>query len=105
MPYKDKEVMYARQATHREKNFQEMWALLAASECMDCRLQDPRVLQFDHRPGVEKRFSIASAVGNSTRSWALIQTEIDKCDIVCANCHIIRTATRGRFKRFHASVA
>jgi hypothetical protein len=48
-------------------------------------------LDFDHRPGVQKVRNLAAMVG-----WALptIWAEVMKCDVVCANCHRVRTTTR-----------
>ena|ERR1700744_1406476 len=104
MPYKNKEDLYRAQEAHRQKNFNNVWELLCRSSCADCSEDDPIVLQFDHLPQYEKSFGIADAVSGSTRSWKLIQSEIDKCEIVCANCHIRRTAARGGFKRHLAPV-
>lgn len=100
MPYKNKADRYAQQAVHRGRNFDMLWKLLNESECMDCGISNPIVLDFDHRPGTNKQFTISKAVAGSTRSWKAIQQEIEKCDIVCANCHRIRTATRGNYQRF-----
>jgi len=99
MPYNTKEKLYVAQQRHRDKNHNLMWQLLTRSECMDCKISDPRVLEFDHRPEEEKNFDIARSVSGSTRSWKLIEKEIQKCDIVCANCHRIRTMERGNYKR------
>jgi hypothetical protein len=63
--------------------------------CMDCGYSDhPAALDFDHRPGTgPKRASVAALVTSAT--LADIDAEIAKCDVVCANCHRIRTAERG----------
>ena len=60
--------------------------------CFDCgQTFPPYVMQFDHRVGEEKLFN----VGNGTmRNKEKLLAEIKKCDIVCANCHFIRTYTR-----------
>jgi hypothetical protein len=100
MPYKNKEDLYKRQEIHRSKNHDQMWELLIKSKCMDCGISDPRVLEFDHRPEEEKQFDISRSVAGSTRSWKSIEEEINKCDIVCSNCHKIRTMTRGNYKRY-----
>lgn len=42
-------------------------------------------LEFHHRNPDEKEFSISYS-GHS-RSWERVKNEIDKCDLVCANCH------------------
>lgn len=61
--------------------------------CADCGYnKHPAALEFDHRPGEKKLFNIGEKVGSYAieRIWA----EIAKCDVVCANCHAIRTAER-----------
>ena len=42
-------------------------------------------LHFHHLDPNKKDFGIAA--GGFTRSWEKIRTEIDKCIMVCANCH------------------
>lgn len=62
--------------------------------CTDCGYNEhPAALDFDHRPGVAKTMNISDMVGLG-KTWLEIMTEIDKCDIVCANCHRIRTVER-----------
>jgi len=41
-------------------------------------------LKFHHRNPQEKDFDISRYI---TLSWNKIQKELDKCDLVCANCH------------------
>jgi len=71
---------------------------------MDCGEDDPIVLEFDHLPEFEKKFNISHAISGSTRSWRLIKSEIDKCEVVCSNCHKRRTARRGNYKKHLAPV-
>src|ERR1035437_6894448 len=53
--------------------------------CYDCGFDEfPEALEFDHQPGAGKLFDIGQG---KRRTWALIETEIAKCDVVCANCH------------------
>lgn len=60
--------------------------------CMDCGYNlHPHALEFDHRPGTTKKFNIGAF---RNRSWETLLDEIKKCDVVCSNCHKIRTATR-----------
>ncbi len=42
-------------------------------------------LEFHHTDPTQKDFNI-SAKGHS-RSWERVKAEIDKCILVCANCH------------------
>ncbi len=60
--------------------------------CADCGYnKHPVALDFDHLPGHVKEFTIGSQmIRNMDRIWA----EVAKCEVVCANCHRIRTATR-----------
>jgi hypothetical protein len=61
--------------------------------CADCGYRaHPAALEFDHRPGEKKLFTIMEKVG--AYSMSKIWAEIAKCDVVCANCHAIRTANR-----------
>jgi hypothetical protein len=58
--------------------------------CLDCGETDPVVLEFDHLR--DKRFSVGQELVR--RAWSSILAEIEKCDVVCANCHRRRTARR-----------
>lgn len=61
--------------------------------CIECGFNEhPSALDFDHVTG-DKLFDIATAV-HEGRSWDLILAEIEKCEIVCANHHRIRTVRR-----------
>jgi hypothetical protein len=62
----------------------------ASNPCADCGESDPIVLEFDHLGG--KLFDIGTEL--PCRSWASIVAEIDKCEVVCANCHRRRTKRR-----------
>lgn len=42
-------------------------------------------LDFHHRDPKEKEFGIS--MEGLTRSWQRIQKELDKCVLLCANCH------------------
>lgn len=59
--------------------------------CVKCGITDVRVLEFDHVDPATKSFSIARGIA-STLSWENILAEIAKCQLLCANCHKIKTA-------------
>jgi mono/diheme cytochrome c family protein len=63
----------------------------ADRHCSDCGESDAAVLEFDHLRG--KRGNVADLIraGASVRR---LERELANCDVVCANCHRIRTATR-----------
>ena len=63
--------------------------------CMDCgRAYDVVCMDFDHVRGT-KKFNLSSSHGYSD---ATIRAEIAKCDLVCANCHRLRTSKRGPYR-------
>jgi len=67
--------------------------LKSENGCVDCGVTDYRVLQFDHLPEHEKAISIADGLRNGY-SKSKLKEEMAKCEIVCANCHSIRTFER-----------
>lgn len=69
----------------------EFYAYLKTLSCMDCSVTDFRVLEFDHLK--DKSFNISERVAYTPLKT--LMTEINKCEVVCANCHRVRTAERG----------
>ena len=59
--------------------------------CDDCGQSfAPYVMDFDHRDPRKKLFAITTGSAHLMSRQKLI-SEIEKCDIVCANCHALRT--------------
>ena len=66
---------------------------LKSNPCMDCGKSFPYyVMDFDHRPDEKKSFEIAKSLYRYGLERVL--AEINKCDLLCANCHRIRTHKR-----------
>jgi hypothetical protein len=57
--------------------------------CVDCGEANPLLLDFDH---LWDKHADVSYMIHSGRSWRVIEMEIDKCAIRCANCHALKTA-------------
>ena len=57
--------------------------------CSGCGFSHPAVIDFHHRDPSQKDFSIGDA---STRGVSLrrLKLEIEKCVVLCKNCHAIR---------------
>jgi hypothetical protein len=72
------------------RNQDKLWQVLSDAECVDCKIKDPYVLQFDHKDQLTKTCNIAVMTWNF--SWERIQEEIDKCEVRCANCHQKKSA-------------
>ena len=59
--------------------------------CMDCGVKyPPYVMDFDHRAKQNKEINIGRMIGGGW-SKGKVDKEISKCDLVCSNCHRIRT--------------
>jgi hypothetical protein len=66
---------------------------LKAMPCTDCDQVFPAwVMHWDHLPDYEKVACISSMVGSQRRT--LVLDELKKCELVCANCHVMRTINR-----------
>jgi len=69
----------------------ELLDYLLLHPCIDCGEADPIVLEFDHRDPFEKVWNISKMVSNM-KPMDLIYSEVQKCDVRCANCHRRKTA-------------
>ena len=66
--------------------------------CADCKqVFPPACMDFDHLDGNEKLFDIGRG---RLKPWNVLMAEIAKCEVVCANCHRLRTEAR-RHERKH----
>ena len=79
-----KEWVKAQLAANNEK----ITAHKVENGCMDCGNKHPAVLQLHHRNGIEKGQRRLNQ--NRKRTWAFIAMELEKCDVLCANCHLMR---------------
>jgi hypothetical protein len=86
-------VTRARSKSLRDDLANRLMNYLLEHPCLDCGMSDIRCLEFDHRDPAEKRYNVAAMV-ELQKSWVEILSEIEKCDIRCANCHRIRTAAQ-----------
>lgn len=60
--------------------------------CMDCGKTYPHpCMDFDHRPGTTKVKDLSQMTGYHEDT---IRKEAAKCDVVCSNCHRVRTYNR-----------
>lgn len=69
-------------------------AIKVANPCVDCGEYFPAVcMDFDHLVAGEKELNVSVMVGRAS-SLKRIAREIEKCDLVCACCHRVRTRYR-----------
>lgn len=83
----DKQLAY-KQKQQFKKRLAEIKEL---SGCVDCGVNNHIVLDFDHLH--DKKYNISRMIHDGF-SWKAIKKEIEKCEVVCANCHRIRTHIR-----------
>ena len=77
----------------RRKAHKELILGLKNNPCADCKeMFHHSMMEFDHKPEFIKKFDIGSG-GQAGNLKELIE-ELDKCDLVCANCHRYRTWIR-----------
>jgi hypothetical protein len=111
MPYKNPNDQRASSRRHYERNTEKMkqrakdqriasrdevsayLKTLKEQPCTDCQGSWPYyVMHFDHI-GNDKEFNI-SLYRRHGYGLAKVKLEVEKCEVVCANCHAIRTYNR-----------
>lgn len=84
----------AKQKEYQAKRYRERRPIILEAKnkpCIDCGgVFHFSVMDFDHVNG-NKVFAISK---NPLRNIESIKREIEKCEVVCANCHRIRTFRR-----------
>lgn len=79
----------------RLRNQQAVYGYLKTHPCVDCSLSDPVVLTFDHVQG--KKLGNVSDMVKRPCSLLTIFNEIEKCEVRCFNCHMIKDFPRRGF--------
>lgn len=92
----------SRQRFYRERNY-EITRKAKDVPCADCGNRFPPVcMDFDH-VGDDKVDNITTMCKNGRSEQALL-AEMAKCEIVCANCHRIRSQQRtDRYKLYNGA--
>lgn len=86
---KNKKLQMSRTVERRKRIRKSINNLKSRKPCKDCKKYYPAVcMDFDHVKG-KKLFTISTHYANvSIRD---LKNEIKKCELVCSNCHRIRT--------------
>jgi hypothetical protein len=82
----NKEARYARRMERLRSRYQELDEYKEEQGCAECGEARPYVLQFHHIEPDAKESTISNLVNSASmdRVWA----EVDKCVVLCANCHM-----------------
>ncbi len=94
--YRNRESCIAKQTARRATDRAYLDAIKLERGCVDCGYAEhAEALEFDH-VGDDKVIQVSNMV-----AWSRVRidAEIAKCEVVCANCHRVRTHSR----RVHAS--
>jgi hypothetical protein len=84
MPYADK--VKQREYIARRRQRQKRRAVeYKGGSCQDCGYKECIAALVFHHPNDDKEFSLGSHILN--RSWDRVVVELDKCVLLCANCH------------------
>ena len=102
--YEANKPRYIQNAARVKKatKLERIWYLLEYFEdhpCADCGESDPVVLDFDHLT----RQEVQRLQGIRGEGLGLVLEEIKKCEVVCANCHRVRTAAGWGSLRYRIS--
>ncbi len=82
----------------RRAELQEWYTSYKATlHCKNCQEWRSECLQFHHRDPKQKLFNVGQWVRNGV-SLETLKAEIEKCDVLCANCHAIETQNQ-RYKK------
>lgn len=69
-----------------DKKIKEKCISYKGGKCKKCGYKKyAEVLEFHHRNPKFKLFKISSQ--GYRKSWKILKKELDKCDLLCANCH------------------
>jgi len=83
---KNKKVTFDRNKRNKKKSRDWYNEFKSNLKCNRCSENHPACLDFHHSTPNEKEFTISKLVG-TTYSVKKIKKEIEKCEILCANCH------------------
>lgn len=79
------------------ENKRNIITYLKEHPCIICGEKDIIVLEFDHRDRETKSFDVGHGIWQ--KQWKYIEKEIEKCDVLCCNCHRRKTTKQmGWFK-------
>ena len=84
--YTDRRQYLIAAVRKRRKKIRKMALEYKGDKCERCGYtQCMEALEFHHTISSEKDFSVSSK--GYTRSWKRVKEELDKCILLCANCH------------------
>lgn len=80
------------------RNVMNILLFLQNHPCVSCGESDPIVLQFDHINPRTKLFNVQDRAAKGD-PWEQIKNEMNKCQVLCANCHTRKHHDANSLKR------
>ncbi len=97
--YDRNKVVYLEKNRRKRAGLRAILRKAKERPCADCGgLFAYYVMDLDHREGCDKLVEVAQIKGLNWGKDRLL-AEVEKCDVVCANCHRVRTHERGQHRR------
>lgn len=84
--YTDRAEYLKMAVQRRRRHLREKAVEYKGSKCFICGYQKCiKALEFHHLTSDDKNFGLSAR--GVTRAWEKVKKELDKCILVCANCH------------------
>ena len=81
----DKQAQFDRNSRYKQKLRKAFQQYKAKQQCVFCGEKTPCCLDFHHIDPSQKDFTISNAI--DTKAKDILWQEVEKCIVVCANCH------------------
>lgn len=87
---KNKDKIRTATNNKRKRDKDHLIALLGG-KCIVCGITNPILLEFHHIDPTHKDFDISKGLSGNWESSELLEKEAKKCELLCANCHRLKT--------------
>lgn len=95
--YQENKQYYVDKAHKRRMSMEKFLAAVKSYPCQDCNTTwISYVMELDHLDSSIKVAAVSKLVKDG--NWSKLVIEIMKCDLVCSNCHRIRTFNRNNMR-------
>lgn len=94
----------ARDYRQNMRNLVGRWKLRKGCQLCSFKAAHPCQLDLDHLDPTTKTYKGAHKAYDAGWSKTRVKSELAKCQVVCKNCHALRTYQEQHWKNFHTSV-
>lgn len=84
-PHEDEKLSHAQAVTIKRRAIKKMLVDRLGGKCQKCGYNSCiRALEFHHKDPTKKDFGISKTI---TKNMEVLLSEVDKCILLCSNCH------------------